>query len=99
MRTVVLQFLTGADTSRCLLAAVGPCLHDSVGRGQVLLEEVCGVERFFNQGLGCRTETTHHDPFIMRQGVAMLVELASEAFEMILATLDRTFLRAHVLVG
>lgn len=99
IRSIASKLLARVGTSGCLLAAVGGSLLDTVDGGQVPLEDIGAVERLLRSRAGSRTETAHHGTLVVSQGVAVLVVLASEALDVILAGLDGTLLGSLVLVG
>lgn len=63
------------------------------------LEDIGAVEALLRGGAGSRAEIAHHGTLIVCQGVPVLVVLACEAFLVILARNDWTFLRSLRLMG
>ena len=61
-------------------------------------EHICAVEALLGRAAGAWTETAHHGSLVVRQGVSVLVVFAREAFGVVLASWDRAFLRALILV-
>lgn len=68
-------------------------------RGQVALEDVCTIEALLRGGPRSRAEPTDHVSFVMGQSVPVLIVLASEAFLVISAGRNWTFLGSLRLVG
>jgi hypothetical protein len=64
----------------------------------VSLEHICAVEALLSRAAGAWTESADHSSLVVRQGMPVLVILAGEALSVILASRDRTLLRALVLV-
>lgn len=93
------ELLAGVDGGGGLLAAVGRRLFDAVHRGQVALEDVGAVKRLFGGRAGAGAETADHGALVMGQGVAVLVVLAREALDVVLAGLDGALFGALGLVG
>lgn len=67
--------------------------------GQVALEDVGAVEALFRGGTGARAETAYHGSFVVGQGVAVLVVLAGEALDVVLAVQDWALLWSLRLVS
>jgi hypothetical protein len=84
-------------TSR-LLAAVWRGLLDTVHSRQMPLEDIGAVERLLSRGTGSRTETAHHCSLVVGQGVSVLVVLAREALDVVIARLNWALFGAFRLV-
>lgn len=62
------------------------------------LEHISAVEGLGMRGAGARAKGAHHGALVVSQGVAILVVLAGEAFDMVLACFDWTLFGAFFLV-
>lgn len=56
------------------------------------LEDVGAVEALFRGGAGTWAESAYHCPFVVGQGVAVLVVLAGESLDVVLAVQNRALL-------
>lgn len=56
------------------------------------LEDVSAVEALFRGGAGAWAETADHCSFVVGEGVAVLVILARESLDVVLAVQDRALL-------
>ena len=65
---------------------------------QMSLEDIGTIEALFSRAATAWTETAHHCAFVVCQGMSILVIFPREAFRVILACRDWTFLRPLVLV-
>lgn len=81
------------------LAAVGRRLFNAVDGGQVALEDIRPIERLLRRGPRARAEAANHGPFVVGQSMSVLVVLARESFDMVLACNDRAFLGSFRLMG
>lgn len=62
------------------------------------LEHIGAVEGLGMGGAGARAEGAHHGSLVVSQGVAILVVLAGEALDVVLACFDRALFGAFFLV-
>ena len=62
-------------------------------------EHICAIETLLQRGAGTRAETANHRALVVRQGVAVLVVLASKALDVVVAGGDRTLLWTFQLMG
>lgn len=81
------------------LAAVGRSLLDIVNRGEVSLEDVGAVKRLLGGRPRSGAEATDHVALVVRQGMTVLVILASKPLNVVLACRDGALLRALSLMG
>lgn len=56
------------------------------------LKNIGPIEGLFGRGPRSGTETANHGPFVMGQGVPILVVLARETFDVVFARKNRAFL-------
>ena len=63
------------------------------------LKNVGAVERFFCRRARPRAESANHGTLVMGEGVSILVVLASEAFDVVVASLNRALLWSLILVS
>lgn len=96
---VARQFLAAVDVGRSLLPAVWWCLLNTVYGCQVTLEDVRSVERLLGGRARAGTETTHHCPFVVGQGVSVLVVLSCKTFDVVVTGLNRALLWPLSLMG
>jgi hypothetical protein len=81
-----------------LSSAIGRRLLDSVDRSKMALEDVGAVEALLGRGARPGAEAAHHRTLVVGQCVAVLVVLASESLDVVLACLDRALLWPLILV-
>lgn len=81
------------------LAAVGRSLLDIVDRGEVSLEDVGAVKRLLGRRPRSGAEATDHVALVVRQGMTVLVILASKPLNVVLASGDGALFRALSLMG
>lgn len=63
------------------------------------LEDIGAIEALFRGGAGARAETAYHGPFVVGEGVAVLVVLAGEALDVVFAVQDWALLGSLRLVS
>jgi len=67
-------------------------------RRQVSFEDIRAIEALLGCASAAWAEATHHSTLVMRQSMSVLVVLACEAFDMVLACCNWAFLWSLILM-